>query len=133
GHTVVSVGLGGDPYTVTGGEVFITGPYKGAPYGLSIVNPAKAGPFDLGKVVVRAKVEVDPSTAALTITTDSEGPYEIPTIINGIPLQIRHVNVAIDRPGFTFNATNCGPLAITGSLSSSEGSSKALSVPYQVT
>ena len=97
-----------------GGKVYITGPYKGAPFGLSIVNPAKAGPFDLGKVVVRAKIEVNEETAALTITTDNEGPYKIPTIIDGIPLQIKHVNVNINRPGFTFNATNCSPLAITG-------------------
>jgi hypothetical protein len=133
GETVVSVGVGGDPYTVTGGKVYITGPYRGAPFGLSIVNPAKAGPFDLGKVVVRAKIEVNEETAALTITTDDEGPYKIPTIIDGIPLEIKHVNVDIDRPGFTFNATNCSPLAITGDLTSSEGASKALSVPYQVT
>ncbi len=133
GHTIVSVGVGGDPYTVTGGEVFITGPYKGAPYGLSIVNPAKAGPFDLGKVIVRAKIEIDPTTAALTITTDETGPYRIPTIIDGIPLQIQHVNVSIDRPGFTFNPTNCSPLAITGSLTSSEGASSALQVPFQAT
>ncbi|HUN79752.1 MAG TPA: hypothetical protein VMU32_12570 [Solirubrobacteraceae bacterium] len=133
GETIVSVGLGGDPYTVTGGKVYITGPYKGAPFGLSIVNPAKAGPFDLGKVIVRAKVEVDQETAALTITTDNEGPYKIPTIIDGIPLQIRHVNVNIDRPRFTFNATNCSPLAITGGLLSAQGASSALSVPYQVT
>ncbi|HWX43930.1 MAG TPA: hypothetical protein VNY52_01245 [Solirubrobacteraceae bacterium] len=133
GHTIVSVGLGGNPYSVTGGEVFITGPYKGAPYGLSIVNPAKAGPFDLGKVIVRAKIEVDPSTAALTITTDQSGPYAIPHILDGIPLEIKHVNVSIDRPDFTFNPTNCSPLAITGSLGSSEGSTDALSVPFQIT
>jgi hypothetical protein len=133
GETIVSVGLGGDPFTVKGGKVYITGPYKGAPFGLSIVNPAKAGPFDLGKVVVRAKIDVNPETAALTITTDNEGPYKIPTILDGIPLEIKHVNVNINRPGFTFNATNCSPLAITGSLVSTEGVSSALSVPYQVT
>ncbi|HTA14496.1 MAG TPA: hypothetical protein VK781_06520 [Solirubrobacteraceae bacterium] len=133
GHTTVSVGVGGDPYSVTGGEVFITEGYEGAPYGLSIVNPAKAGPFDLGKVIVRAKIEVDPTTAALTITTDTSGPYKIPTILDGIPLQIQHVNVSVDRPGFTFNPTNCSPLAITGSLTSDQGASSALSVPFQIT
>ncbi len=133
GETVVSVGLGSEPFSVRGGKVYITGPYKGAPFGLSIVNPAKAGPFDLGKVVVRAKIDVDPETAALTITTDNEGPYKIPTIIDGIPLQIKHVNVNINRPDFTFNATNCSPLKITGGLESAEGSTSALSVPYQVT
>jgi hypothetical protein len=133
GHTTVSVGLGGDPYTVTGGEVFITGSYEGAPYGLSIVNPADAGPFHLGKVIVRARIEVDPATAALTVTTDNTGPYKIPTILDGIPLQIRHVNVSIDRPSFTFNPTNCSPLAVTGALQSSEGSTAALSVPFQAT
>jgi hypothetical protein len=133
GHTIVSVGLGGNPYSVTGGEVFITGPYDGAPYGLSIVNPAKAGPFNLGNVIVRAKIEIDPTTAQLTITTDPSGPYAIPHILDGIPLEIKHVSVSIDRPDFTFNPTNCSPLAITGSLGSSEGSTDALSVPFQIT
>jgi hypothetical protein len=133
GHTIVSVGVGGNPYSVTGGEVFITEGYEGAPYGLSIVNPAKAGPYDLGKVIVRAKIEVDPITAALTVTTDTTGPYKIPTILDGIPLQIQHVNVSIDRPGFTFNPTNCSPLQIGGSLTSDQGAVQALSVPFQVT
>ena len=133
GHTTVSVGVGGDPYSVHGGEVFITEGYGGAPYGLSIVNPAKAGPYDLGKVVVRAKIEVDPISAMLTVTTDSTGPYRIPTILDGIPLSIQHVNVTIDRPGFTFNPTNCSPLAITGSLTSYQGATKDLSVPFQIT
>jgi hypothetical protein len=133
GETTVSVGLGGTPFSVKGGKVFITEGYGGAPYGLSIVNPAKAGPFDLGQVVVRAKIEVDPITAALTITTDNTGPYKIPTILDGIPLQIKHVNVLINRPGFTFNPTNCNPMSITGTLSSTEGATSALSVPLQVT
>jgi hypothetical protein len=133
GHTTVSVGLGGNPFTVTGGEVFITGPYEGAPYGLSIVNPAKAGPFDLGKVVVRAKIEVNPENAALTITSDASGPYAIPQIIDGIPLQIKHVNMSVDRPDFTFNPTNCAPQQIGGGLTSSQGAFSVLHVPFQVT
>jgi hypothetical protein len=143
GETTVSVGLGGDPFSVKGGKVFITGGYEGAPYGLSIVNPAKAGPFDLENtptnhpacdcLVVRAKIEVDPVTAQLTITSDNSGPYKIPSIIEGIPLQIKHVNVTINRPSFTFNPTNCNPMQITGSLSSTEGATSALSVPLQVT
>jgi hypothetical protein len=133
GETTVSVGLGGDPFSVKGGKVYLTGPYEGAPFGLSIVNPAVAGPFNLGKVVVRAKIEVDPHTAGLTITSDDSGPYKIPTILDGIPLEIKHVNVTIDRPSFTFNPTNCTPMAITGSLASTEGASSALSVPFQVT
>jgi hypothetical protein len=133
GETIVSVGVGNDPFTVKGGKVYITGPYKGAPFGLSIVNPAVAGPFNLGKVIVRARIEVNPITAALTITSDNEGPYKIPQYIDGIPLQIKHVNVTINRNDFTFNPTNCNPMAITGSLDSIEGATDALSVPFQAT
>jgi hypothetical protein len=139
GETIVSVGLGGDPFSVKGGKVYITGPYEGAPFGLSIVNPAKAGPYDLERntpcdcLVVRARIDVDPNTASLTVSTDNTGPHRIPTILDGIPLQIKHVNVTIARPGFTFNPTNCNPMAITGSLLSTEGATQALSVPFQVT
>jgi len=129
GQTVVSAGLGGDPYTVTGGKVYITGPYRGAPFGLSIVNPAVAGPFNLGTVVVRAQVLIDPHTAVLTIKSDP-----LPTILQGIPLQLQHVNVTVDRAdGFTLNPTNCSRMAINGTLSSSEGASAPVSTPFQVT
>lgn len=147
GQTTVSVGLGSNPFTVTGGRVYITGPYHGAPFGLSIVNPAKAGPIDLENdsanpanhppcdcVVVRAKIDVDPRTAQLTITTDSAGEaHAIPHILDGVPLLIKHVNVTITRPGFTFNPTSCNPLSITGAIASAEGASSPLSVPFQVT
>jgi hypothetical protein len=136
GETIVSVGLGNDPFTVTGGKVYITGPYEGAPFGLSIVNPAKAGPFNLQEgrpVIVRAKIEVNPLTAALTITTDASGEHAIPTIIDGIPLQIKHVYVNINRPGFTFNPTSCNPTKITGEIKSAEGSTSPVEDAFQVT
>ena len=136
GETITSVGLGSDPFTVYGGKVALTGPYKGAPFGLSIVNPAKAGPFVLQEgrpVVIRAKVEVDPHTAALTVVTDPPGsPHSIPTMIEGVPLQIKRVNVLINRPGFTFNPTNCEPLQVTGTEFSAEGASSPVSIPFQV-
>jgi hypothetical protein len=132
GETIVSVGEGNDPFSVTGGRVYLTGPYDGAPFGLSIVNPAKAGPFDLQEgrpVIVRAKIEVNPLTAALTVTTTNE----IPHIIDGIPLQIKHVNVNITRPGFTFNPTSCNAMKVEGTISSFEGASSTVSDPFQVT
>jgi hypothetical protein len=133
GHTDVSVGVGGQPFTVTGGQVFLTGGYKGAPFGLSIVTPAKAGPFDLGQVVVRARLDVDRRTAQAIVTTDAEGPYAIPKILDGIPLQIKRVNVTIDRPGFGFNPTNCNPLSLSGSIQGGEGQNAPVAVPFQVT
>jgi hypothetical protein len=136
GETIVSVGEGNDPFSVTGGKVYITGPYEGAPFGLSIVNPAKAGPFVLEEgrpVVVRAKIEINPSTAALTVTTNTaaEG-HAIPTILDGIPLQIKHVDVNITRPGFTINPTNCSKTQVTGTVVSAEGASSPVSIPFQV-
>jgi hypothetical protein len=134
GETVVSVGFGPNPYTVFGGKVFITGPYGNAPYGLSITNPAKAGPFDLEQgtacdcLVVRAGINVNPRTAGLSITA-----YPLPTILQGVPLDIRHVNVTINRPDFTFNPSDCAPQEIGGGISSVEGSFKPLAVPFQVT
>ncbi|HEV3321938.1 MAG TPA: hypothetical protein VG147_07065, partial [Solirubrobacteraceae bacterium] len=137
GETIVSVGLGGDPFTVTGGKVYITGPYDGAPFGLSIVNPAKAGPFVLlqGRpIVVRARIEVNPRTAALTVVTDPLGsPHAIPTIVEGIPLQIKHVYVTVNRSKFVFNPTNCDPLQLTGSIESTQGALAPQSLPFQVT
>jgi hypothetical protein len=134
GHVQVLTGPGGDPFLVTGGQVFITGPYKGAPYGLSIVVPAKAGPYTLsgttgqGTVVVRAQINVDPHTAALTVTRDP-----LPTVLDGIPLQLKVVNVTIDRPGFVFNPTSCDPMAIGATLTSDQGASTPVSAPYQLT
>jgi hypothetical protein len=134
GETTVSAGLGTDPVTVPNGKVYITGPYEGAPFGLSIVNPAVAGPFNLGPnggepIVVRAKIEVDPHTGVLTVTSDP-----LPTKLQGIALQLQRVNVTINRPNFTFNPTNCEPLPLTGTLSSDQDTVNVpVSSPFRIT
>ena len=133
GETIVSVGVGGDPYTVKGGKVYITGPYRGAPFGLSIVNPAKAGPFDLGKVVVRAKLEVNEETAAITVTTDNEGPYKIPTLIDGIPLGDQARVREYQPAGVHVQRDELQPACDHGGVESTEGASSTIQVPYQVT
>ena len=126
GKMTVAAGPGTHPYYQKG-QVYLTGPYKGAPFGLSIVVPTKAGPFNLGNVVVRAQIAVDPHTTALTVTTDP-----LPQILDGIPLRLRTTNVTIDRPGFIFNPTNCAQQAITATISGSQGAQASVSTPFAV-
>jgi hypothetical protein len=128
GQVTASAGPGPDPYYVSGGKVYVTGPYNGAPYGLSIVEPAAAGPFNLGDVVVRGAIHVDPHTAALTIKTDP-----LPTVKDGILLQIKTVHVEIDRPEFVFNPTNCDAMSLEATLASTTGMSSTTTNHFQVT
>ncbi len=134
GETTVETGPGADPFVVTGGKVYITGPYKGAPYGLSVVVPAKAGPYTLagttgkGTVVVRAAINVNPETSQLTVTLDP-----LPTELDGIPLQLRLVNSTINRPEFTFNPSNCNKLSLGATLTSTEAASANVASSFQVT
>ena len=107
--------------------IYLTGGYKGAPYGLSIVVPVIAGPFNLGTVVVRASIAVDPVTSQLTVTTDP-----LPSILDGIPTDLRTINAVIDRPGFMFNPTNCSPQEFAGSATSTEGTAAPISSHFQM-
>jgi hypothetical protein len=135
GHVVVQAGVGQAPVTVPQAgkpqdPVYLTGPYKGAPFGLTIVVPAEAGPFNLDEggrpIVVRAKLEVDPRTGQVSVLSEP-----IPTILQGVPLDVRTVYVDIDRAGFIFNPTSCEPTAVTGSIGSVEGASAAVSSRFQ--
>jgi hypothetical protein len=127
GQATAVAGLGSEPYVETGGRVFITGPYKGAPFGLEIVTPAVAGPFNLGFVTVRSKLLVNPNNASVTVVSDP-----LPTQLRGIPLQLKRVIVDVDRPGFEFNPTNCDPMSVEGTVGGSEGASVGVSSPFQV-
>jgi hypothetical protein len=128
GTLTVGAGAGANPFYVYGGKVYLTTAYKTGSFGLSIVVPAIAGPFNLGTVVVRGSVNVDPHTAELNVTTDP-----LPTILDGIPLDLRVVNVNVDRPRFVFNPTNCDPLSLTGTLTGGLGAAAPFGEPFQVT
>jgi hypothetical protein len=139
GTTTIGVGPGEDPFYLPeqgrpANEVYLTGPYAGAPFGLSIVVPAIAGPFDLGEVVMRAKVEVDPRTAQLTIASDPVV-GGIPIIKQGIPLDIRTLNITIGGMGgksnFIFNPTSCTPRTVAGTITSTGGTDVEVASPFQ--
>jgi hypothetical protein len=126
GEVTTGAGPGSQPFYLPG-KVFLTTGYKGAPYGLSILVPAIAGPFDLGNVVVRAAVNVDPTTAALSVDADP-----LPTIIDGIPLRLRDIALNINRPGFMRNPTNCEPAQISANAMSTAGTLAAVSNRFRV-
>ncbi len=126
GSTTVGAGPGPHPFYL-GGKVYLTGPYKGQPFGLSIVVPAVAGPFNLGTVVVRASIAVNPATAALTIVSDP-----LPQFVDGVQLRLRKINVEVNRPGFMLNPTSCAQQAVGATITAAQGASSAQSTPFEV-
>jgi hypothetical protein len=126
GSVEVGAGAGSAPLYVSG-SAYLAGPYKGAPLSLAVVTPAVAGPFDLGTVVVRNALNIDPETAQVHAVSDP-----LPTILQGIPLDLRSIAIKLDRPEFTLNPTNCNPLAITGAATSFFDQSASLASPFQV-
>jgi hypothetical protein len=133
GHSAVVSGLGAYPVTLPEGDVYLTSGYDGAPFGLLVQTRAQAGPFDLGNVNVRSRINVDPHTAQVTITIDT-GPRgeALPAMIRGIPAEIRKITVNVDRPDFEINPTSCEPKHIEGTLDGAEGANVPLSIPFQV-
>ena len=126
GAVTVGAGAGTTPLFV-GGHAYLAGPYKGAPLSLVIITPAVAGPFDLGAVVVRTALYVNPQTTQIHAVSDP-----LPTILEGIPLDLRSIAVKLGKPGFTLNPTSCDPTAITGSAMALTGQSAGLTSPFQV-
>jgi hypothetical protein len=133
GHATVTSGPGPYPLVVPQpGEpeapIYLTGPYKGQPFGLSIVTPVIAGPFNLGTIITRASIAVDPHTAQITVTTDP-----LPQIVKGVPTDLREIQAVIDRPGFMFNPTNCNPQEFSGTATSAGGAATtAIASHFQV-
>lgn len=126
GTVTADAGPGSHPYRFPG-KVYLEGPYDDAPFSLRVVLPAKAGPFDLGEVVVRQKIYVDPTTAAVTVVSDP-----IPTIVEGVPVRLRNMSVDIDKPGFMINPTSCAEKEIGAVATSLTGQSARLRTRFQV-
>jgi hypothetical protein len=142
GTVTTLAGDGTDPYRLEG-RVYLTGPYAGAPYGLAIVLPADhVGPYDLGTLVARATISVDPDTTRVTTATvrsfdvingvAHELGTPVPTILGGVPTRIRSITVTFDRPGFMSNPTYCGPLSVGSTLTGTESPLALHTVPAAV-
>jgi hypothetical protein len=124
--TVRAAAGSGEPFAFNG-TVYLTGSYKGAPYGLLFAVPVVAGPFNLGTEYVHAKIEVEPTTARVVVTTT-----ELPQIRDGIPVRLRSMTVAIDRPNYILNPTNCGELHAESTVTSTLKTTALASSPFQV-
>lgn len=125
GTVAVTLGSGPTPLSL-GGVAYLTSSYGGAPYGLSVVVPAeKVGPYNYGRIVTRAAINVDPHTARIMVTS------QLPTIVGGAPLRLRSLSVNVNRPNFTINPTNCAALTTDTTLTSTSGAVEPLSSPFQ--
>jgi hypothetical protein len=116
GHTQVGVGVGG-VLAWSSGRLYLAGPYNGAPFSVVAINSAKVGPFDLGTVVVREALSIDPETAIVTIDAKASDP--IPHILQGIVIHARDIRVYVDRPAFTLNPTSCNPMTFSATVTGS--------------
>jgi hypothetical protein len=106
GTSNVAAGPGAHPFHAVG-KMYLAGPFKGAPLSLVAITPALAGPYDYGVVVVRVALHINPLTAQVSAVSDT-----VPSIIGGIPIRMRSIQVNIDKPNFTINPTNCSPFSV---------------------
>jgi hypothetical protein len=128
GHTLVGTGVGAVLAYVPG-KVYLAGPYNGDPFSILSVTSAVVGPFDLGTVVLRFGLKIDPHTAQVSVDPTASEP--IPTILDGIVTHVRDIRVYIDRQGFTLNPTNCTPTSIASTLGSNLGQRASITSPFQ--
>jgi hypothetical protein len=128
GRTLVGTGVGAVLAYVPG-KIYLGGPYHGDPFSIVSVTSAIVGPFDLGTIVLRFALRIDPNTAQVSVDPSASEP--IPHIIDGIVTHVRDIRVYIDRQNFTLNPTNCTPTSISSTLGSSLGQSVAITSPYQ--
>ena len=132
GFARIAVGAGPAPLWIPGadsapGKVYLAGPYAGAPFSLVVVVPARAGPFDLGTVVTRGAIAVDPETAQASVRLDP-----LPRILAGLPIEYRDIRLVLDHTGFIRNPTSCAATAVQARVKSTAGTAVGASDRFQV-
>jgi hypothetical protein len=126
GTLTTGAGSGPSPFYVSG-NLYLAGPYKGAPLSVVAITPAVAGPFDLGNVVVRNAVRIDRGTAQVSAQSD-----QIPQILKGVVLRIRDVRIKLDRSNWTINPTSCDASAVELNATGASGATASRSARFQV-
>jgi hypothetical protein len=116
GHTIAGYGVG-SVLTYAPGNLYLAGPYHGSTFSVVAIDSALVGPFDLGVVIVRSAIEVDPEDAQVSI--DSAGSDAIPHILDGIPIHLRDIRVYIDRAETMVNPTSCERSSLVSTLGGS--------------
>jgi hypothetical protein len=113
GHTIVEAGVG-TVLAQTPGSLYLAGPYHGAPLSLVSITSSKVGPFDLGTVVIRFALRINPITAQVEVDATNSDP--IPHIIKGIVVHVRNIRAYVDRPNFIINPTSCERMQIVNTV-----------------
>jgi hypothetical protein len=133
GSLTAASGVGGAPLWIpqpgkAPTAVYLAGSYKGAPYSIVSVVPAQAGPFDLGLVVNRAGIYVNPDNAQASVVTDP-----LPQFLEGVPVSYRTIHVLVNRPNFTLNPTSCRPKQTVATVTAADGKVAEPSDGFQAT
>ncbi len=126
GSAVAEIGSGPVPAELSG-DVYLTGPRRGAPYGLALAFDSKLGPFDLGSLVVRGTIRVGLLDGRIAIETDP-----LPRIIAGVPIRLQTIGLDIDRPGFVSSPTSCRPSSFEAGVRAVDGRVSVTKVPFEV-
>ncbi len=126
GGASLLVGAGSEPFRIDSGQIYLAGPYQGSAFSFAVIVPAVAGPIDLGTLVMRLPLKVDPVDGHLTLGS------AIPTAPKGVPLNLRQIVLNVDRPGFIANPTSCDPATVSAGFEGDAGATATGSSPFQI-
>ena len=132
GSLQATTGPGPDPLQIPQAgkpepQIYLSGPYQGSPFSIVSQVPAQAGPFDLGTLVVRSGLGVEPQTGRAVVKADP-----LPQFFEGVGIAYRRLHAVIDRPQFNINPTDCREMAVVADATSTQGATAHPAARFQV-